>query len=182
MGKMANQLTKRGFKAYASTVAKIEAGDRSVSIDEATVIADIFDISLDSLLGRKGMEDNQSHALSVLSDEAKKLLPELMEMRDRLRRAYQDLAAQWDFEAFDAFVADGATWSWDELSLEHKRALLMWAGRDLVMEQLGLAITGLAGISVTRSMTPVELSEQIKVIEAHGADLAAGEPEEGSGQ
>jgi hypothetical protein len=166
MGKMANQLSKRGFKAYDSTIAKIEAGDRSVSIDEAAVIADIFEISLDSLLGRKGMEDNQSHALSVLSDEAKKLLPELMEMRDRLRRAYQDLAAQWDFQAFDTFVADGATWGWDGLSLEHKRALLIWAARDLVMEQLGQAITGLAGISAIRSATPLELNEHIKVIEA----------------
>ncbi len=35
-----------------TTVAKIEKGDRSVRIDEAAGIADLFDVSLDALMGR----------------------------------------------------------------------------------------------------------------------------------
>jgi hypothetical protein len=38
---------------HPTTVAKIEAGDRSVRINEAVGIADLFEVSLDSLLGRK---------------------------------------------------------------------------------------------------------------------------------
>ena len=38
---------------HATTIAKIEAGSRSVRINEAVGIADLFEVSLDTLLGRK---------------------------------------------------------------------------------------------------------------------------------
>jgi hypothetical protein len=37
---------------YPTTVAKIESGERAVRIDEATAIADLFEVSVDTLLGR----------------------------------------------------------------------------------------------------------------------------------
>jgi transcriptional regulator with XRE-family HTH domain len=46
-------LQGRGLEhIYPTTVAKIESGERAVRIDEATAIADIFEVSVDALLGR----------------------------------------------------------------------------------------------------------------------------------
>jgi transcriptional regulator with XRE-family HTH domain len=50
---LAKQLSSKGIHSiYPTTVAKIEAGDRAVRIDEATALAGIFDVSVDALLGR----------------------------------------------------------------------------------------------------------------------------------
>jgi transcriptional regulator with XRE-family HTH domain len=49
---MAKMLSRKGIQSmYPTTVAKIEAGERAVRIDEANAIADLFEVSLDSLLG-----------------------------------------------------------------------------------------------------------------------------------
>ena len=54
---------------HATTVAKIEAGSRSVRINEAVAIADLFGVSLDSLLGRKpGTQRDLHYALGALLD------------------------------------------------------------------------------------------------------------------
>ena len=51
---MANLLSDNGIHPlHPTTIAKIEAGDRSVRINEAEGIADLFEVSVDSLLGRK---------------------------------------------------------------------------------------------------------------------------------
>jgi transcriptional regulator with XRE-family HTH domain len=49
-----------------TTIAKIEKGDRSVRIDEAAAVADLFDMSVDALLGRQGPDDT-TFALVTLS-------------------------------------------------------------------------------------------------------------------
>jgi hypothetical protein len=56
---------------HPTTVAKIEAGDRSVRINEAVGIADLLEISLDALLGRHGPEESTlTFALAVLCSSA----------------------------------------------------------------------------------------------------------------
>lgn len=47
---MAKVLSDNGTGMHATTIAKIEAGDRAVRIDEAVAIADALDIPLDDLL------------------------------------------------------------------------------------------------------------------------------------
>jgi transcriptional regulator with XRE-family HTH domain len=50
---LAELLQGRGLgHIYPTTVAKIESGERAVRIDEATAIADLFEVSVDALLGR----------------------------------------------------------------------------------------------------------------------------------
>ena len=49
---LAKMLSDKGIPMHWTTVAKIEKGDRSVRIDEATAIADLFEVSVDVLLGR----------------------------------------------------------------------------------------------------------------------------------
>ena len=52
---LAKRLTDKGVDTYASTVAKIESEKkpRAVRLAEAAAIADLFDVSLDTLLGRQ---------------------------------------------------------------------------------------------------------------------------------
>lgn len=47
---------------HPTTVAKIETGDRSVRINEAVGIADLFEVSLDSLLGREIVSESSDFA------------------------------------------------------------------------------------------------------------------------
>jgi transcriptional regulator with XRE-family HTH domain len=50
---MAAMLAEKGIQPmHATTVAKIEAGDRSVRINEAVGIANLFEMALDALVGR----------------------------------------------------------------------------------------------------------------------------------
>ena len=57
---------------HATTIAKIEAGSRSVRINEAVGIADLFEVSLDSLLGRKPgtQESDLTYRLGTLGANA----------------------------------------------------------------------------------------------------------------
>ena len=76
---MAKLLSDNGVPMmHPNTIAKIEGGDRAVRIDEAAAIADLFEVSLDSLLGRKaGLEDELTYRLRALRDTAAKHLLEV---------------------------------------------------------------------------------------------------------
>ena len=174
---IAKLLSENRIPMHPTTIAKIEAGDRSVRIDEATGIADLLGLSLDGLLGRKGMEDERSHAMTVLAEEARKLIPEVIDIVDRLRRAYQELEAQFDFAGFEQHIAKGRTWDFDGMTLEHQRAMVMWAGRDMALTELNKVLMGLTGVVAFRSMTPRELAAQLAQMEAtlteHAEELRA---------
>jgi transcriptional regulator with XRE-family HTH domain len=56
---MAKMLCANGIQVmHPTTIAKIEAGDRSLRINEAAAIADLFAITVDALLGREGPDDS----------------------------------------------------------------------------------------------------------------------------
>jgi hypothetical protein len=58
---------------HPTTIAKIEAGDRAVRIDEATALADIFEVSLDSLLGRTARVVNDpTYPLRAMQEKAQR--------------------------------------------------------------------------------------------------------------
>lgn len=174
---MAKMMSDNGIPMHATTIAKIEAGDRAVRIDEATGIAELFRLSLDGMLGRKGMEDDESHALTVLAGEAQRLIPEVSRVAERLRQAYGELEAQFDFAHFEQLVASGATWSLDGMSVEWQRAMMMWACRDMAILNLHKVLMGLVGIVGFRSMTPRELVDHVDQIKSalaeHGAEWRA---------
>ena len=164
---MAKLLWDNGVRPmYPTTIAKIESTDpasrRAVKIDEAIAVADLFGVSLDALVGRKGgVEDEQNHAMTVLAEEARKLIPEIATIMDRLREAYRDLEAQFDFAGLDQHIAEGHHWDFVGLSLEHQRAISMWGGRDLAITELYKVMVGLTNIVAVRSMTPVQLVEYL---------------------
>ncbi len=66
---MAVLLSDKGIAPmHATTIAKIEAGTRSVRINEAVAIADLLDVSLDVLLGRQLPDDTTlTFAMTVVA-------------------------------------------------------------------------------------------------------------------
>ncbi len=54
---LAEVFKANGLDLHWSTIAKIENGDRSVRIDEAARIADVFETSVDAMLGRPAPGD-----------------------------------------------------------------------------------------------------------------------------
>jgi transcriptional regulator with XRE-family HTH domain len=66
---LAKLLRHKGLeKIYATTVAKIESGDRSVRINEAEALADLFEMSIDALLGRTAPKNDVRYAARALHD------------------------------------------------------------------------------------------------------------------
>jgi hypothetical protein len=93
---------------HATTIAKIEAGTRSVRINEAVAIADLFEVSLDSLLGRKPGAPQRSEltyllrALRQSSQQAKAALENVHDLLEELPVEFdgaagpQKLTASWE--------------------------------------------------------------------------------------
>ncbi len=68
---LAKRLTDMGIQVYPSTIAKIESEKkpRAARLGEAVGIADLFDLSLDELLGREWPDDSTlNFGLGVLRD------------------------------------------------------------------------------------------------------------------
>ena len=56
---LAKRMTDKGIPVYASTIAKIESErkPRPARLGEAVVIADLFEVPVDALLGTRGPDD-----------------------------------------------------------------------------------------------------------------------------
>jgi transcriptional regulator with XRE-family HTH domain len=93
---LAKRLTDKGIPVYASTIAKIESEKkpRAARLGEAAGIADLFGVSLDSLLGRKpGAQRNElTYLLRALRQSAQKALGDLETVRELL----EELPTQFD--------------------------------------------------------------------------------------
>lgn len=99
---LSKMLQRRGFEhIYTSTVAKIEYGERSVRIDEATAIADLFEVSVDALLGRSvGPGHDLAYILRAVLDTARRSAEQATAIDDALSASLVDLDAL-DFKGRD---------------------------------------------------------------------------------
>lgn len=89
---VANAMAKRyGVEVYSTTIAKIEAGDRAVRVDELYAFADLFGMSADALLGRMSHGSDVVWAASKLSSTAHKCVGEVLNLQERLSSDVQDL-------------------------------------------------------------------------------------------
>ncbi len=86
---------------HATTVAKIEAGTRSLRVTEAVGIADLFEISVDTLLGRKpgAQGSDLVYRLRLLRDTAQRLAPQLLATAESIREQIEELPS--GFESAD---------------------------------------------------------------------------------
>jgi 3-oxoacyl-(acyl-carrier-protein) synthase len=83
---MAKLLRDKGVHVHPTTVAKIEAGERAAKIDEIAAIADIFEISVDMLLGRSAAPKNDDmYALRALMDTAQQASWQAQTIENTLR-------------------------------------------------------------------------------------------------
>lgn len=76
---------------YPSTVAKIESGERAVRVDEVGVLADIFGVSVDALMGRASSGTDLVWAMNRLSSNAQKSAGEVAMIMDRLNGGVSDV-------------------------------------------------------------------------------------------
>jgi transcriptional regulator with XRE-family HTH domain len=91
---MAKLLSARGIEVHPTTIAKIEAGDRSARIDEVAAIADLFEVSLDTLLGRSTTpKTDRMYAFRALMDAAHQAKVEVSTTETTLRDRVTELAA-----------------------------------------------------------------------------------------
>lgn len=85
-------LSDRGAATYASTVAKIEAGDRMISIVELDIFADILGVSVDALLDRSSSRKTDlAWAASKLASNAQRLVSDVNDVYRRLSDDMQDV-------------------------------------------------------------------------------------------
>jgi transcriptional regulator with XRE-family HTH domain len=152
---LARRLSERGVAVHASTIAKIETNARAVRLDEAAAIAELFGLSLDALLGRKAVEDDQAHAMGVVAEEAQRLISDLSQIRARLDRAYQDLDAQFAITSVDGLLDEA-------MPLQRRRAILMWLAHQLVMYHFSAIIAPLSTVARVPALMPIEITTVTK--------------------
>jgi hypothetical protein len=130
---MAKLLSDKGIQAHPTTVAKIEAGDRAAKIDEVAVVADLFGVSLDTLLGRRAKpRSDLVYTLTAVVDTAYRSSTQVQQIRTALADRIADLSALDDLPARDALVA----------GCKRARALLMSADDELTALGLARKIVG----------------------------------------
>lgn len=95
-----------GIGMHWTTIAKIERGDRLVKIDEAMAIADLFDESVDELLGRQRKEDRGLYPLRLLKDAARLAESQVASITASLSERLGDVGAL-DFDGREALIGDG---------------------------------------------------------------------------
>jgi transcriptional regulator with XRE-family HTH domain len=104
---VAKMLLARGIdNMHPTTVAKIEAGDREIKLDEAVAMADLYKQPLDALLGRrpKGKRDLQ-YLLGALEDAVFTSRTELHRTTKALRDRLDDIPS--DFEGYNTLARLG---------------------------------------------------------------------------
>ena len=108
---VAKMLSDKGIDGiYPTTIAKIEAGDRAVRIDELLAIADLFEVSLDGLLGRRidMKERDLTFVLQGFVDTARSASVQLAAIETSLDTKSAELAA-FQFDARDVII-EGCDW------------------------------------------------------------------------
>lgn len=91
---VAKALAERGFRVGHTTVAKIEAGDRATSVEEAVALADILNVGVEPLaVGGVAAPDSDPYTTRALNDAQASLialgvaLKRYVDARDEVVRA-----------------------------------------------------------------------------------------------
>lgn len=96
---------KRIHGIYPTTIAKIEAGDRAVRVDELAAIADLLGVSLDRLLGRDTSPQQElKSTLENIYATAQHASSQLEATEESLR-ALTDALTAFDFDQRDHLIA-----------------------------------------------------------------------------
>jgi hypothetical protein len=93
-------LTVKGIdNMHHTTVAKIEAGDREIKLDEALAIADLYEVPLEVLLGRRPGTQRTSelvYRLGVLTENASQSARDVAVITMKMERELDELPGEFD--------------------------------------------------------------------------------------
>jgi transcriptional regulator with XRE-family HTH domain len=104
---LAKLLSDKGLPVHATTIAKIEAGDRAVRIEEAVAIADLWDVSLDALLGRNlDTKRDLTFTIQALLESARHAYSQVAASEASLRELTDEIAS-FEFDEREAIVVAG---------------------------------------------------------------------------
>lgn len=123
---MARMLSDNGVNPmHPTTIAKIESGQRSVRINEAVGIAELFEASIDSLLGRKpGTQISEvEYALRLMRDTARQSSQQVFTALETIHEQLDDLPKE--FANADALQNLGRHVCSKNLYLAHQALLLL---------------------------------------------------------
>ncbi|PVB14461.1 XRE family transcriptional regulator [Mycobacteroides abscessus] len=147
---VAKKLSDNGIQTYPTTIAKIEAGVRAIKIDEAVALANLFDITLDTLTGRRFAGSGQLGEMIALAERAQKLLPQIASVRDELQDLRERLDSEIDLGLFESCITGESNFS--EVPLEDWRALFTSYATDEAKGMLASAIGRLTEAASARDM------------------------------
>jgi hypothetical protein len=85
------RVVERGVPMHNTTIPKIEAGDRGVTPAELYVFADVFGMSVDTLLGRATNGVDLTWAISKLTGTAQRVARDVRTLQGRLDDEVQDV-------------------------------------------------------------------------------------------
>jgi transcriptional regulator with XRE-family HTH domain len=103
---VAQALSEHKIEAQASTVSKMESGERGVRADELIAFAEIFGLSVDVLVGRGTNGLDVVWAASRLTSTAHRMVGELLILQKRIADETQDLIGYADRDCKRESVAD----------------------------------------------------------------------------
>jgi transcriptional regulator with XRE-family HTH domain len=113
---LAKLLQDKGVSVYATTITKIEAGDRAAQIDEIVAIAELFEVSVDTLLGRDTSQvRDKDYLLLALTDSAMRAKWQISSTEQQLRSALADMSS-FDLRGPEKTVADGCAVACDAMA------------------------------------------------------------------
>lgn len=134
---VARMLTAKGIdNMHHTTVAKIEAGDREIKLDEAVAIAELYEVPLEVLLGRKpgAKRDELTYRLRVLQDNAQESCQQVARIMRTIHEQLEELPGE--FAAIDKFREIGHKTLRDRLEPAGKALMeLVYASEVLQHEQ-----------------------------------------------
>lgn len=133
---MARRSCVKAIPVYPSTIAKIEAErkSRAVRLAEAAAIADLFEVSVDTLLGRSvPAKADEMYTLRALVDTAQQAAWQLWTIERTMRDRVAELDA-FNPKGYARTISDECTRVCDMLGETHE------AIRDLLYPPKGAAI------------------------------------------
>lgn len=129
---LAKMLADKGIKGiYTTTVAKIESGERAVRIHEAAALADIFDTTVDSMLGRRPAAGDEefAYALRQLRDGTAQHRADLQRIAAHLNNVSEDVQ-------LGCLVPANLTDEWQELTSYIDRAIADLEGAQYLIGEV----------------------------------------------
>jgi transcriptional regulator with XRE-family HTH domain len=121
LARLAERVQAKGIKVYATTIAKIEYGERPAKLDEVIAIADVFGVSIDGLVGRASRQlhrgdkslaihalAERTHATAVAAEALETGLREPLAGLDAFTLRKDEAAARAECERAGDALADAA--------------------------------------------------------------------------